>query len=193
MSYSSLLVCNEVHNSTFGSIRSINFSNNYPRDATCHYLIINSDPETRITVRFLRFNLHPYSHTTGCSGFVKIYDGNSTKATQIGREDGYCGNRAPPTLTIASTGNIMLIVFVSKSFYTSAGFSATYTGRIVFIHFDYVFHNLIFNHACLVIMSQLKCTIEIRSKPYKYVEHMGIVKCENEQCKLRQLHQYEVV
>ena len=163
MSYSSLSACNEVHNSTSGSIRSLNFPNNYPRDTTCHYFIINSDPKARITLKFLHFDLHQYSHshTTWCSDSVKIYDGNSTKATKIGRKDGYCGKRAPPTLEIASTGNSLLIVFVSNSFYTSSGFSATYRGRVVLIHLNYVFHNLVFNHACLFVIFQLKCVINI--------------------------------
>ena len=64
---------------------------------------------------------------------MKVYDGNSSKATQIGRQHGYCGKRAPPTLTIASTRNSLLIVFVSHYTAQASGFNATYRGRIVVI------------------------------------------------------------
>ena len=135
MSYSPFSACNEVHKSAIGSIKSLNFPNYYPNDAKCRYLIMNSDPEARITINFLHFDLHQSSWKSWCDDSVKIYDGNSTKATQIGRTDGYCGKRAPPSLTIRSTRNSLLIVFYSNFYGTSTGFNATYTGRIVLIYF----------------------------------------------------------
>ena len=129
MSYSPFSACNEVHKSAIGSIKSLNFPNDYPNNAKCRYLIMNSDPEARITINFLHFDLHQ------CDDSVKIYDGNSTKATQIGRTDGYCGKRAPPSLTIRSTRNSLLIVFYSNSYRRATGFNATYRGRIVLIYF----------------------------------------------------------
>ena len=131
--YHSFSGCNEVHNSTVGSVKSINFPNNYPNNAKCSYLITNSDSQTKIILDFLHFNLELGK---SCKfDWVKIYDGNSTIATQIGRTYGYCGKRAPPTLTIASTGNSLLIVFVSDESDTYSGFNATYRGRIVLIYF----------------------------------------------------------
>ena len=135
MSYSPFSACNEVHKSGIGSIKSLNFPNNYPNDANCRYLIMNSDPATRITINFLHFDLNQDSWNNWCYDSVKIYDGNSTKATQIGRTDGYCRKRAPPALTIRSTGNSLLVVFYSDWSATSAGFNATYRGRIVLIYF----------------------------------------------------------
>ena len=133
LSYSSFSACNEVHNSSIGSIRSLNFPNNYPNYAHCHYLILNSNPATRIKLDFLHFDLE---WDTSCDyDSVNIYDGNSTKATQIGRTNGFCGKRAPPTLTIASTGNSLLIVFVSNRRNTKTGFNATYRGRVILIYF----------------------------------------------------------
>ena len=96
---------------------------------------MNSDPAARITINFLHFDLYQNSWSTRCDDYVKIYDGNSTKATQIGRTDGYCLKRAPPALTIRSTGNSLLIVFYSDLYRTSAGFNATYRGRIVLVYF----------------------------------------------------------
>ena len=96
---------------------------------------MNSDPATMIILEFLHFDLELDG---SCKyDWVKIYDGNSTKATQIGQTYGYCGNRAPPTLAIASTRNNILIVFVSDDSTAHSGFNATYAtyrGRIVLIH-----------------------------------------------------------
>ena len=123
-----VLDCNEVYNLSVGYIKSPYFPSNYPNGVSCYYLIINSDPETRILLSFLRFDLESDSHCSFDS--VKIYDGNSSSATQIGQTYGYCGKRAPPTLTVSSTGNSILVVFTSNHRGTSLGFSASYTGRI---------------------------------------------------------------
>ena len=133
MSYSPFLGCNEVHNSTFGSFKSPNFPNKYPNNASCRYLIMNSDSTTRIMLHFLHFDLE--SHMSCKYDSVIIYDGNSNKASQIGRTYEYCGKRAPPTLTIASVGNSVLIVFVSDRSVATSGFNATYRGRTVLFHF----------------------------------------------------------
>ena len=133
MSYYSFSACNEVYSSNIGYIRSLGFPYNYPNYANCRYLIMNSDPATRIILEFLHFDLE--SRTSCDHDSVKIFDGNSTNATQIGRTYGYCGKRAPPTLTIASTGNSLLIIFVSNRWNTKSGFNVIYRGRIFLIYF----------------------------------------------------------
>ena len=125
--------CNQVYRLNIGYIRSPFFPSNYPDNANCYYLIMNSDPATRIILDFLHFDLE--SHKFCNHDSVKIYDGNSTKATPIGRTHGFCGKRAPPTLTIASMGNSLLIVFVSSRWNTKSGFNATYRGKIALIYF----------------------------------------------------------
>ena len=74
-----------------------------------------------------------------CYDSVKIYDGDSTKANQLGPSDGngFCGSCAPPTLT--STGSSLLIVFISdesndpENFHQQGnafyGFDVTYKGK----------------------------------------------------------------
>ena len=94
---------------------------------------MNSDPAKTIKLDFLHFDLE--SETYCYYDSMKIYDGNSSKATQIGRTYGYCGKRAPPTLTIASTGNSLLIVFVSDGSRSKSGFNAAYRGRIFVSYF----------------------------------------------------------
>ena len=137
MSYYPFPACKKVYKSNTGSIKSPNFPSNYPNSAICSYLIMNSDPESRITLNFLHFNLHQANNQ--CFDYVKIYDGNSTKATQIGRKDGYCGKRAPPTLTMASAGNSLLVLFVFDRRQTNLEFNATYRGKIVINYFIFYF------------------------------------------------------
>ena len=113
---------------------------------------MNSDPEARIILDFLHFDLE--SGTSCDYDLVKIFDGNSTKATQIGRTYGYCGKRAPPVITIASSGNSLLIVFVSNEENTKSGVNATYRGTIDLIYLIPIIscvangghHRLTFNH-----------------------------------------------
>ena len=124
----SLLACNQVHNSSNGSIKSPNFPSNYPNDVNCHYLILSSDPAKRIKITFLQFRLE-YAENCGYDS-VRIYDGYFLNATQLGPTFGYCGNSVPPTLT--STGNVVLIVFASDKSITYQGFQITYKSKLLF-------------------------------------------------------------
>ena len=58
-----------------------------------------------------------------CDDYVKIYDGDNTNATVLGRAKGYCGSRNP---SLISTGNTVLIVFVSDDKGRSSGFEISY-------------------------------------------------------------------
>ena len=60
---------------------------------------------------------------------VKIYDGETTNATILGQVNGYCWS-GPSDLT--STGNAVLITFVSNNFLTYPGFVITYKGKWLF-------------------------------------------------------------
>ena len=115
-------------NSIFGVITSPNFPCYYPNDAKCQYLIKQLNPGTRITVSFKQFSLQGGANCIHDS--IRIYDGQSTNATQIGPIHGYCGNSNPPT--VMSTTNSLLIVFVSDARTTSTGFQIDYNGKLVF-------------------------------------------------------------
>ena len=118
--------CNQVHNSSSGFIKSPNFPRNYPDNARCQYLIMYWDSAKRITLNFQQFSLEA-SDTCGYD-FMKIFDGDSTSSTALGRANGYCGSLKPPTLT--STGNSILIVFSSDNSLSNSGFYITYNGKI---------------------------------------------------------------
>ena len=79
----------------------------------------------RIKLNFQRFSLEEQRDCQYDS--VKIYDGDSISAPQLGRREGYCGRRFPSSLT--STGNSILIIFASDASTTSSGFRLTYSGK----------------------------------------------------------------
>ena len=114
--------CNQVHTLENGSIKSPNYPNYYPSYAKCHYLINITDPNKRILIEFLQFSLEVHSSCAYDS--VKIYDGTNTNAPIIGRVKGYCGNRKPSAMM--SSGNTLLMVFVSDGGTQSSGFFIAY-------------------------------------------------------------------
>ena len=114
--------CNQVHTLTNGSIKSPNYPSYYPSYAKCQYLINNTDHDKSILVEFLQFNLEYHSSCRYDS--VKIYDGINTDAPIIGKVNGYCGSRLPSPMM--STGNALLIVFVSDGGTRLSGFVVAY-------------------------------------------------------------------
>ena len=132
--------CDEQYRSNSGSISisSPNYPNNYPDNARCRYLIILRDPALRIILNFQRFSLEGSSSCAYDS--VKMYDGNSVSAPQLGRREGYCGKRYP-RVSLTSTGNSILIIFTSDRCATSSGFYLTYRGKPI-VHASFLFVSL---------------------------------------------------
>ena len=124
----SLSACNEVYNSTSGIITSPDFPNDYPNNAYCRYLIRHPDPTSKITIKSLEFDTE-WHRSCGYES-VKIYDGDTANSSLLGSAYGYCGHRGPPTLT--STGNALLIVFVSDHLLRHHGFILSYKIRGMF-------------------------------------------------------------
>ena len=121
-------VCNEFHNSTTGTIRSPNYPNNYWNNAYCQYLIKYWDPATVIEINSLRFDIEVSNYCKYDS--VKIYDGETTNATRLGPVNGYpCGYCLSGPSDLTSTGNAVLITFVSNNITTHPGFVITYKGK----------------------------------------------------------------
>ena len=120
-----------VYNSSYGFAQSPNFPHNYPISVRCHYLIKRKDPKERITIEFLQFSLE--QHSLCSHDFIKIYDGDSVNSRVVytgARIIKYCGPCSPPILK--STGNSLLIVFISNKIVTSTGFNFTYRGKLFF-------------------------------------------------------------
>ena len=117
--------CDYNYTSGKGFIISQNFPNSYPANMECHYLIKQLDPAVKITLLFRQFSVE--THEKCIYDSVKIYDGDSISAKQLGPSDGFCGDCKPPSLI--STRNSLLIVFVSDATVSSSGFNITYKGK----------------------------------------------------------------
>ncbi|MCF8364200.1 MAG: C10 family peptidase [Bacteroidales bacterium] len=91
---------------------------NYQNNTECQWLIDPQNEEdsvTNITLSFQRFN------TETDVDFVKIYDGENSSAPLIGE---FSGDQIPNNIT--SSGNKMLVTFLSDDENTMPGFFATF-------------------------------------------------------------------
>lgn len=97
--------------------------NEYQDNSECSWLIAPNDSLSGIIIDFLKFSLD-----TG--DFVIVYNGENITDSILGI---YTGNVLPQTVT--STGNRVLITFVSDTSVTSPGFLISYTSvPVVFCH-----------------------------------------------------------
>ena len=113
-----------MHSSMTGIITSPNYPNKYPNNANCRYLIRNSNPRARITINFLAFRLE----SSCIYDRIKIYDGESTSANQLGSLNGYCGTSLQNRI-FKSSGNALLITFTTDGSVTFSGFQISYRGK----------------------------------------------------------------
>ncbi|KAK6971063.1 mucin-like protein [Biomphalaria glabrata] len=114
--------CNKVFTNETGEIRNYFYYSGFViKNADCSWLIsVRSDYV--ISLRFITFYLES---TNGCQHqYFEIYDGESVASHRIGR---YCGQGIPSV--IRSTGNNMLIKFVSSSYSNYGNFYTTYTSH----------------------------------------------------------------
>ncbi|CAL9685809.1 unnamed protein product [Knipowitschia caucasica] len=104
-----------------GEIMTPNWpSDKYPAGTSCSWLI-TVEPDMAIQVKFDKFAVEA---DTYCRfDYVAFYNGGERDDSQlIGK---YCGEKAP--LPIVTSGNVLLVQFVSDSSVTSDGFLVQYT------------------------------------------------------------------
>ncbi|XP_019714389.1 procollagen C-endopeptidase enhancer a [Hippocampus comes] len=104
-----------------GEIMTPNWPNKrYPPGTSCSWLI-TVEPDKVIHVKFGKFNLEA---DTYCRfDYVAFFNGGEKDDSRlIGK---YCGDQAPQPIT--TSGNVLLVQFVSDLSVTSDGFLATYT------------------------------------------------------------------
>nr|XP_040038431.1 procollagen C-endopeptidase enhancer a [Gasterosteus aculeatus aculeatus] len=103
-----------------GEIKTPNWPDNkYPASTSCSWLVI-VDPGMVIQVKFDKFVLET---DTYCRfDYVAFFNGGADDTSLIGK---YCGDQAPQPIT--SSGNVLIVQFVSDSSVTSDGFLAHYT------------------------------------------------------------------
>ncbi len=91
----------------------------YQNNSSCLWLIAPQDSVLNIKLEFLNFE------TENVKDFVKVYDGALTTSPLLGS---FSGNSLPPIIT--STGDRMLVEFVSDSVNVLPGFIATYKSTL---------------------------------------------------------------
>ncbi|KAL3836256.1 hypothetical protein ACJMK2_021695 [Sinanodonta woodiana] len=110
--------CGGNFTAPYGIIKTPTHPVNYHNEANCTWLL-TVQPNRVVDLKFLEFDLE--THSTCNYDYVDIRDGSDLNARLIGR---YCGNVVPGF--IRSTGNSMIINFISDSSVTSKGFQAAY-------------------------------------------------------------------
>jgi tolkin protein len=101
-----------------GHLESPNYPEEYHSSKECVWrLLVPQDYQ--VALKFQSFEIE--SHDSCVYDYVEIRDGHVTDSPLIGV---YCGYKLPPD--IRSTGNKLLVKFVSDSSVQKAGFSATF-------------------------------------------------------------------
>ncbi|XP_075044351.1 embryonic protein UVS.2-like isoform X2 [Mixophyes fleayi] len=112
-------VCRTLLSNSTGSLTSSNYPNNYLSNNNCLWLI--RLPSNQI---FLQFNAFDVVSSPACaSDYLRIYDGSSRSAPVL--LDRACGaGQLPPVI---SSGNTMLLEFISDNGTEATGFTASYS------------------------------------------------------------------
>ncbi|CAH1775425.1 unnamed protein product [Owenia fusiformis] len=117
----SLEVCGGDFTAPTGVFTSPNFPGQYPHSRQCSWRITVAT-DRRVTLQFTSFNLEP---GLSCSyDYVLVRNGLRPTSPVIAR---LCGNDVPDV--IESSGNTMLVAFVSDGSESNGGFSATYSSN----------------------------------------------------------------
>ncbi|XP_068115890.1 embryonic protein UVS.2-like [Hyperolius riggenbachi] len=112
-------LCRKLSTSYNGTVSSENYPSPYPNNASCLYMI--RTPGRRIYLSFEAFSLQ---NTIDCtSDYLRVYDGSSKCSPVLLNKT--CGTTLP--LPILSSGNTMLLEFVSDPEVSGTGFKASYT------------------------------------------------------------------
>ncbi|NXO00385.1 ASTL metalloendopeptidase, partial [Rhinopomastus cyanomelas] len=111
--------CSTILDLPSGSLSSANHPRNYSDNTNCVWLI-----RTRSRKISLHFQAFELQRSRGCqSDYVKVYDGSSRSSDVL--LDKTCGSKAPSD--VVSSGNLMLVEFVTDGAGTAPGFQANFT------------------------------------------------------------------
>ncbi|KAL6099036.1 pcolce [Pungitius sinensis] len=112
--------CGSKMTNAQGEIKTPNWPDDkYPAATSCSWLII-VEPGMAIRVTFDKFVVEPDSNCR--FDYVQFFNSGADDTSMIGK---YCGDRAPEPIT--SSGNMLIVQFVSDSSLTFDGFLAHYT------------------------------------------------------------------
>ena len=104
------------------SLASDSYPNKYSNGADCSFRIKTSSSTHAIELTFESFNLEP---SKGCaSDYVEVFD----SINALGESEGkFCGSTIPDPVT--SSGEYMVVRFVSSGSGCYPGFKASYTAK----------------------------------------------------------------
>ncbi|OXU25209.1 hypothetical protein TSAR_008830 [Trichomalopsis sarcophagae] len=108
----------DVKLDSMGHLESPNYPEEYQSSKECVWRL-SVPQDYQVALKFQSFEIE--SHDNCVYDFVEVRDGHSSDSPLIGV---YCGYKLPPD--IRSTGNKLLVKFVSDSSVQKAGFSATF-------------------------------------------------------------------
>ncbi|XP_078540497.1 embryonic protein UVS.2-like isoform X1 [Lissotriton helveticus] len=114
-------LCSTLLTDLTGSLSSPNNPSLYPNNVHCVYLIRVPSDSDKVLLQFNAFNLQ--SSPNCASDYLKIYDGNNKAAPVL--LSNACGTTQPQPVT--SSGNEMLLEFVTDGSITASGFQASYS------------------------------------------------------------------
>ena len=114
-----------------GSFSSPNYPSDYPNSETCRWII--SVPQGYIVrLEFPTFILESCVESCSCDHVI-IRDGSAEDSPKLGE---FCGDNRPPT--VYSSDRYMWVEFESDRTFNDTGFSATYTGKYMYLGTVYV-------------------------------------------------------
>ncbi|XP_067930809.1 cubilin-like [Watersipora subatra] len=117
--YASVESCGGEMTAPTGVIQSPNYPGYYAHDRQCTWLI--TAPEgRRVTITFDAFDIE--AHSSCAFDYVQILNGHLERSPQLGK---FCGNTTAGV--VESTGNKILVKFVSDGSISNGGFSLSYT------------------------------------------------------------------
>ncbi|XP_078540685.1 uncharacterized protein LOC144826166 [Lissotriton helveticus] len=114
-------LCSTLLTDPTGTLTSANNPSSYPNNVNCIYLIRVPSDTDKILLLFDAFDLQSSPDCT--ADYLTIYDGNNKTAPVLLSKA--CGTRKLQPFT--SSGNEMLLVFVTDSSITANGFKASYS------------------------------------------------------------------
>ncbi|KAG8438283.1 hypothetical protein GDO86_008825 [Hymenochirus boettgeri] len=112
-------ICSNLITGTNGMFTSANYPSAYPTNSDCIWLI--RVPSGQV---FLQFNAFDVQSSPNCaSDYFKVYDGDDRSSPVLLNKACGTGQLAP----LVSSGNTMLVEFVSDTYLTGTGFKASYS------------------------------------------------------------------
>lgn len=108
----------ELDVSEGGHLESPNYPEDYHHNKECVWRL-TAPPDYQVALKFQSFEVE--NHDSCVYDYVEVRDGHSMESPLIGK---YCGYKLPPD--IHSSGNQMLLKFVSDGSVQKAGFSAAF-------------------------------------------------------------------